>query len=594
MGDIPDTTRFDMLVTGVNDHAQTGQADSAFAWSNRAYALSKQLSDTLRSIQGTLSLSWTLRDRGDIEQVLEKALEAEQLCEATGNVRMQIYAVNTIASVYYDLGNDSLQQARLEQAYALGTSNNMLMEVTPAMTNLAMIYYEGGRQDEALELLSQVLDLERQLPVPDYNSMELVFGHIVAIYDRREDYALCAQYTDSLLKCAHAVEWHERIVLCRAKRLMYQELAGETVAASSTVDSLNAIDESAFQLDTRKQFLQTKVQVNKHFGRFEEALAFREALSLFEDSLNSADLRQQIAHYQEAFNTEQNEREIAELENAQTIAALEADQQQQRIGLLLLALLLLGGLLGVAIWLNRRLTKTKAELESLNAVKDRFFAIISHDLRNSVTAFEGIGAVIDAHIKRERWERLTTLGRQLDSEAEKLNRFLNSLLEWALIQLKRMPVNPENIALEPAIQEQVALYATQLEHKQVAIDVQVNSAHTAYTDTNALAMAVRNVLGNAIKFSQVGGRILVASEMQQSKVTIRIADEGVGMAPATLQKLFSVAQRTTHKGTMNETGTGLGLVLVREVLELNGGCLHVESTEGKGTTVTFELPTAQS
>lgn len=591
---LPDTMRIDMLVTAVNDWAQLEQTDSASAWAQRAYQKAQEQSDTLRTIYATLSLSWTLRDQSRLAEVLEKALEAEQLAKAIGNPSMQIYALNTVASVYFDLGNDSLNQHYLEQAIQLGRQHNVEPATVSALGNLAAIYVRQKQYQKAKPLIERVLALEKQIGNPDVGMQFLMYGFLIEIAKNQQEYARCLELNAICLEAARSIQLQERVLLYSVQEQYYRSKLGQPVQLGTLLDSLNTIQDARFPVDTRKDFLLKKISFNRHFGRYQDALHFREALSAFEDSVNTSDLRQRIAYYQERFNKQQNEREIASLENAQLIANLRAEQQQQRIWLLASALALLLLLLGATLWLVRRLTRTKAELQQLNAVKDRFFAIISHDLRNSITAFEGVGAVIDAHIKRERWERLTRLGRQLDSEAEQLNRFLNNLLEWALVQLKRMPVNPANVPLGDAVQEQLKLYSTQLEHKGVKPHVSVPAKLHTYIDPNALSMALRNVIGNAIKFSQPGGLLRIEATESEKGIALHIEDKGIGIPPDLLKALFSLDKRTTRKGTSNEAGTGIGLVLTREVLELNHASMQVESTEGSGTKVTFVLPTARA
>jgi signal transduction histidine kinase len=589
---IPDTSRFDMMTALVNDYAQLRQVDSARSMAVKVYQFSKELTDKGRQARAALSRAWTAREHGLSEEVLEMALNAEQIAKELNRGDLLLMSYNTIASVYYDVKNDSLQKIYLEKSIETAVSYGIEIRAFNAMTNLGYIYLKEKNYPKAKSLIQQSIQADKKFNNGNQISLYMPYSHMIDIYEVEEKYDSCAIYVQKLLDISKGAGWPDYVVLNELTLTFFRKQAGIQVSYNpSLVKQLNAIVLTGKSIDEQKNFLWQKTRINQDFGDYKTALKYRTDFYELTDSLNQAELRDQIAFYKEQFDAEQRENQITQLENENAIAGLEAAQLSTRNTWLVIGISLFGILSTLLIYFYLKLRKTTEELRKLNQLKDKFFAIVSHDLRNSITAFHGIGRVIDKYIAQEKWDRLTKLAMKLDDESSKLHGFLNDLLNWSLTQVDQVPYNPENVLVKERTDRIISLMEAQLVGKSITINSSIDTGVQSYVDPNAFDLAIRNLLSNALKFSHENGQIELAATTSEGNVQISIQDFGVGMSREQTDQLFQIGTKS-RRGTKGESGSGIGLVLVKEFVELNKGSIRVESQPEKGTTFTIQFPKA--
>lgn len=167
---------------------------------------------------------------------------------------------------------------------------------------------------------------------------------------------------------------------------------------------------------------------------------------------------------------------------------------------------------------------------------------------------------------------------------------LTSLLDWAKEQRRHSAINPELFTIHELIRAVAAETAPGIAAKELTVDFEMNENSTVFADRNMVMVALRNLVSNAIKFSYAGGRILIQVQTDGSKTLIKVSDDGIGIEEDNLKQLFSGQGNTSLPGTAGETGTGLGLMLVSELIVSNKGRIDAESKAGKGTKFTITLP----
>ena len=236
------------------------------------------------------------------------------------------------------------------------------------------------------------------------------------------------------------------------------------------------------------------------------------------------------------------------------------------------------------------LKRSRQKLKELIAAKDRFFFILSHDLKSVIS---GIITLVEATLSdlnhnstQNLSEYLTTVVRS----GRHLYRLLHNLLDWATVQSGAMPFRPATIAVSELATVVVDLFQGHTASKQLTLVNEICPDHAVLADYDMTLTVLRNLVSNAIKFSQPGRRITLSSNRNGNSVHVSVCDNGVGIRPDDLPKLFQVDTNFSTPGTAKEKGTGLGLVLCRELLLKNGGDIRVESTPGEGATFTFHLP----
>lgn len=236
--------------------------------------------------------------------------------------------------------------------------------------------------------------------------------------------------------------------------------------------------------------------------------------------------------------------------------------------------------------------KRTAELKKLNHTKDRFFAIIAHDLRGPLTSFREIGNLISHYLRKNQPEKIEQLGKRIDLSAKKLNTLLNNLLNWALVQQQAIAYHPEPIALQKLAKECVDTYQGSLQSHQIQVAIDIPDDLEIWADVPSVTSIFQNLLSNAIKFTPVKGHIIVEAYNQQAQVVVAIKDSGVGMSAEAVDKVFDITHKKSQNGLRGEMGSGLGLVLCQAFAKLNKASIRIESKPNQGSTffVVFEAP----
>lgn len=238
------------------------------------------------------------------------------------------------------------------------------------------------------------------------------------------------------------------------------------------------------------------------------------------------------------------------------------------------------------------LTKRSEELAELNATKDKFFSIISHDLKNPFNAIMGLSGFLYNKIDKYDTATIKNYAFEINKASKNYYKLLQNLLEWANSQMNRVSFNPKSFNLYDLVDEVSDSLSSQSKEKGINICIRIPKETEIYADRNMLSTVIRNLLSNAIKFSYDKARIDVISKELSKQKAVSVIDYGVGIPDATQKKLFQISEKVSTPGTNKEKGTGLGLLLCKEFLEKHGGDMKVNSTEGKGSEFTFMLPKA--
>lgn len=238
---------------------------------------------------------------------------------------------------------------------------------------------------------------------------------------------------------------------------------------------------------------------------------------------------------------------------------------------------------------NSEINQQKEELKQLNALKDKMFSIVSHDLRSPLKSIDQLLKLIGAdHMTIEEFK---VLSKNLDEEVRQLLAFLENLLNWSKSQMEGMLIKPGTIYLKQLVSENMALYKLDAQRKQIKLVDNIPSDARCYADFNMINLVLRNIIGNAVKFTEKGGKIEVNFKIESEKrVAIIVKDTGIGISDQNLRKLFDIQRHYSQVGTSNELGTGLGLLLSKEFVEKNGGSIEVISQEKVGSEFRIYLP----
>ncbi len=268
---------------------------------------------------------------------------------------------------------------------------------------------------------------------------------------------------------------------------------------------------------------------------------------------------------------------------------------------------IMSALMSVAVLRNKKILASflditeskKAELEikenekqliQLNADKDLFMSILGHDLRSPFNSFLGLSELLVETISRNDFDKTIDIANNINTSAQKAFNLLEELLIWANTQQGKIQFIPQKLNLAGICDHIFTILKPTAKTKNIILNYIATNPIIIYADIDMLKTILRNLISNAIKFTNEGGIININAVELSGNITISVSDNGIGIEPENLCKLFDISQVYTTTGTAKELGTGLGLILCKNFIEKHGGKIWVESEVGKGSQFTFTFP----
>ncbi|MBV5315254.1 MAG: hypothetical protein JZU47_18265 [Prolixibacteraceae bacterium] len=238
---------------------------------------------------------------------------------------------------------------------------------------------------------------------------------------------------------------------------------------------------------------------------------------------------------------------------------------------------------------TQELNKQKETLQELNLMKDKFFSIIAHDLKNPFQSLLGFTDILETEFNDLKDEEKISYITVISQSANKIYNLLTNLLTWSRAQTSKISFAPEALDLKEIIEQTLELLKNNFQDKSISVKNQVSNSVIVFADKNMTETIFRNIISNAIKFTQVKGEIVIDTLQIDSMIQIAINDSGIGMTENDMNNLFAIDKTVSKTGTSGETGTGLGLLISKEFILKNGGKIWVESVLGQGSTFYFTL-----
>jgi signal transduction histidine kinase len=553
--------------------------------------------DVYVQARDTGSIAWTygsLTDLhiqwGTLDQAIAYAREAIRFWESQPNAEREI------AEAYMDLGNIYTLLKDYDEAnrvFAIPTSYYRDRRDTLGLAGSLIQWNYALLGDRKMALvkhnLSEIKILNRRLRAIDLELSFLDQSSQVSLLE--EDLLAAKQYLTRLSSLADSLNNSTMGFQAAYDLAEVYLLENQEGKALESADAALRMAILSGNRSYRSSSMEQRSRVFEQLGDLENALSSHRRYVAIKDSLATLEGQRILREEQvrQNINTYKAQKEAADRE-AQLMAT--------RNRLYLLLTLLLGLVIAAISYLFLQLRKTKRQLEEqneqlaqLNRTKDRFFGIIAHDIRSPIIALRGVGEQMAFYLEKGRTKKLHKLSQKLDVTGKRLSDLLDNLLNWALLQQGDIAHQPDTLQVHPIVSETIHMFDMSAETKGISIQNHIPKGLTVIADEHALNTILRNLISNAIKFTATGGSVRVSAETRDGQVLLRVQDTGIGMPPDKIQELFTL-QSKSNKGTAGERGTGLGLILVKELAERQQGRLLVESHEQEGSIFTVALPKA--
>lgn len=346
-------------------------------------------------------------------------------------------------------------------------------------------------------------------------------------------------------------------------------------------------------------------------GNFAKALTYQKHVFQLKDSLKISLRNQKMSFLDMKYDSQIKEKNLELLKTEEAISNASISKQKRlKFYLLFISIALLVGA-GFSIrayiikkemtnTLNQKkkllekaqknLLETKQNLQNLNETKNKLFSIMAHDLINPFNALLGFASLLEEESNHLNKIEIKEYSSIIYQTANNLYSLLENLLQWSQSQTGKIITRKKKINISEIFKSVVNLLQLMANNKEISIKISVDEDCFAFADHDLVSSAVRNLVQNAIKFSPSGSKISLSASSKHGKTILGIADEGVGISKEDQGKIFRTDRHISTRGTSNEPGAGLGLIITREFILLNEGSIELKSSPGKGSTFTITLP----
>lgn len=512
------------------------------------------------SLRGILA-----RRQNQLELAIEHLRRGLALTLTADEPELRAQLRNNLANALVDSGELVESRALLEENLRYRTETGDRRSLANALLNLGSLHGKASEHETALDYYQRALAIRRELGVPRQIASAQISVALSLTRLGRTDEALA----------------------------LLREAAPLAIKVDSQDVSANLYSQFAMTHAAREEF--------------REALDYQRKAEAEKASMASAETSRTIAELRERFDAEKRSREIAELrtdkrEKAAALALQDAELSRARLQRYALGgLLILGGLAVTAVISRQRavaraerliLAETRAArdaAEDANQLKTKLLDLASHDLKAPL-----VGMMMTADILLdESGDRAEIVkpAQAIRAESERMLTFVQDLLDGSAAEAKRIPLAIEPVALNALIDGVVTTFHPRTARKQQRVHFTAAlEPLTLSADPARLQQVVENLVDNALKFSPAGSTVYVSTRRAHDRVQLLVRDEGPGLSAADQTKLFQRFTRLSATPTGGESSSGLGLSLVRDLVQLHGGKIWVESTPGQGATFIAEFP----
>lgn len=604
--------------------------------------------DTLKSITYTKILKYYYST--EPLKALPYAYAAVKHAEKIGVEKYIISANNQLGITYYFLGNSTKAIEIFLNLLKIQEKNKDSLNIAKTLNNIGLTYHDAKDFEKALSYYRKSLSIKEK--VKDYKTIWTTYMNIGISYNElekfkesldnlykgleswrtlkeedKENYANIMSEIGITYLLMDSLEKAEKILIDARQALTK---SGNIFRESNILKNLAEINRKKGNYALSREYLLKSIKLSKESGAFPNLPESYHAMASIEETQGN---NKKALHYwrlyydiKDSLEKITNLKEMNQLQEMYLIEKQEAEKmvlkkelelnkamlERNRIIIIAFSIVLILVfafsfylIQNIKKWeranakLNdqqkiinqsvEELKKQKEELTEANSTKDKFFSIIAHDLKNPLNSMVGLSDLLHSDFETFEINKQKRFVQLINQASNDLYKLLENLLQWSRIQTGSMPFNPTKFYLADLVQPTLSLLQASAENKNITIHNLVNKSSPVFADFSMISAVLRNLIGNALKFTNPNGNIYLEAEESDGTVKVFVRDDGVGINEGDLIKIFRADSKFSKKGTSGEKGTGLGLIVCKEFVEKNKGQIDVVSKIGEGTTFWFTL-----
>lgn len=587
----------------------TGQFDESVVYYKRAIEIFKNSGNLLQSASVLLSLGKTYNNDGNLFMALKCYLEAYQVCEKTDDYINLADVCNHLGTIYLKLNQPDrameYHRKALDYRQQLSTPEGM----ANSFNNIGKVFLVKELPDSARVYFLKALKNCEQISYTKGKVKAL--NNLASVCNLQYKFVSARQYLRQSLDIAQKAGYEAGIAEASL-------VLGNTFLGMNQPDSAR----NSFENCLKKAKLANLTELN-HTGywglyqcyfqqkEYSKSLHYYTLFAQAEKKLIEAENFQKLSELRLSFESEKKDRDNEVLRKDNELKKITILHKDAFILMSIFALILtaIGAVLLFSLFenkrkanrrlesLNNKVLKQNEELEKLNRElgianreKDKIFSIITHELRNPLYWFQNLTEMLSLKYTTMPKEKVQKTLRALDESAKNAFHLMDNLLHWSRSRLNRITPVITDHSLEKLIQESSRMYETILKQKNIQLTIVLPKDSYIKVDADLFMCVVRNLLSNAIKFTPEQGTIDVTAKLEKRNYIITISDSGIGIAPKQKKSIFNSDTESSSDGLMNEKGSGFGLKLCKEFVEMNKGKIWIADNTERGTCFCFTVP----
>ncbi|MCF8222600.1 MAG: tetratricopeptide repeat protein [Bacteroidales bacterium] len=575
---------------GSNQHRQT-EDFQALEYFNEAIKAGN-LSDNYRIIGAAYSMMGTImRVNGLYDRAIEYIIKSRLNYEKANFKDGSAWALYLLGRIYADLNLEENAREYFNEALDI---YNELYKIDGIGNGVAICYEQIGLLNiKAGEYQKARDNIEYVLEIHSESNSKYGISNAYKNLGRVDYYT--GNYVQAELHLRKALKIKEEISDFLSQPGIYEFIGLSQIKQGNVEEGLNTMmkgldiaisnNQKNIQLHIYSKLADTYLDLNKP-GK---AISYLNKQIEIQDLSLSGAANVKMEQLQSIYEIEEKNSQIEQLEKQNEINSLLIREQKIYQVIMIIGIFTVILIAIIIYWFYSRLRQKNRVLNEINVSKDKLFSIIAHDLKGPIGSTLGLSELLTEESEDMDPEVIKNHAELIHRSMNQTNNLLNNLLIWTRSQLNRIEYSPVELKLADIVSESIDSLSLQAENKLIDIETGINDDLRVKGDEEMLKIILRNLISNAIKFSNPGNHVSVNAEEINSFIEISVTDRGIGMKKDALAVLFNLESDNSKPGTSGEKGTGLGLILVKDFVEKHGGKIRVESEEKKGSTFRFTV-----
>ncbi len=568
-----------------NIHRQNKDYGRALEYYQHSLKIKETLNDNIGTASNLNNIGLVYYEKTpyyDLEKALLYFQQSLKFSEMAKDKRIISTNLTNIGAVYKIQKNYTEALTFFEKSLKIKEELNDKKGATHSLNGMAEVYMQQGNYDMSLKYIEKAIEIAQE--IGSFERVQALTGTLFTIYKGKKDYEKALQYHELYKQYQDSF-----FTLEKTKQIANLETKSELLHKEKEIVVLNQKQE-LLKKDQLLQKIALEKQQNANLVMEKEA----ETLRLIALARNETDRRKQDSLLNlaqksqlETDNLKVRKRQL-EAENKLRDIEILNEREITKFQQIMIALAF--GIIILIFWQFYRRKKLLLKLKEANQTKDHLFAIIAHDLRSPLAAFQVISKQIDYYLRKNQAERIQEFGQNIEQAGKNLSHLLDNLLNWALSQQQKIRIEITEVDFEKSLTHVCTHYQNLALLSEISLEYEIPKPIIIFTDVNILQTILRNLINNALKYTPQGGKVRVSAYEMSEKIQVEISDTGIGMSADIINNLFAENKIHSTRGVRNEKGTGLGLVLVSQFIQTIGGEIQVESQENVGTNFLIILP----